>query len=68
MFNDLPEIVTVTELAEFLKINAITIKREMKRGNLKGFKVGRPWRFTKAEVIAWLNNENKKERNGQANG
>lgn len=51
----LPEILTVKQLAEFLQISDQTIARAVKSGDLKGFKVGREWRFEKEKVLEWLN-------------
>lgn len=52
--DNLPDIVTVKQLAEFLQISEITIKRALKSNNLKGFKVGRDWRIEKESVIEWV--------------
>jgi excisionase family DNA binding protein len=52
--DNLPDVVTVKQLAKFLQINDITVKRALKAGDLKGFKIGRDWRIEKEEVIKWL--------------
>ncbi len=52
--DNLPDVVTVKQLAKFLQINDITVKRALKAGSLKGFKIGRDWRVEKEEVIKWL--------------
>jgi len=52
--DNLPEIITPKQLAEFLQVSEQTIKRALKAGKLKGFKVGRDWRIEKEEVINWL--------------
>lgn len=49
----LPEIVTVQELAEFVKISESTIWRAIKSGDLKALKIGKNVRIEKAEVIKW---------------
>ena len=41
----LDDVVTVKELADFLKINVETVKRALQSGKLKGFKVGNEWRM-----------------------
>jgi len=51
---NLIDIVTVKQLAEFLQVNEQTIKRAIKAGELKAFKVGRDWRIEKESVIEWL--------------
>jgi len=51
---NLSEVLTPKQLAEFLQVSDQTIKRALKAGKLKGFKVGRDWRIEKEEVIKWL--------------
>jgi len=58
ILDDLPDILTPRELAEFLKVSDQTIKRALKSGELEAFKVSRDWRIEKKSVIKWI--ENKK--------
>jgi len=55
MLESLPDVVTVKELAEILKVSDQKIKRELRSGALKGFKVVRDWRISKDEVLKWIN-------------
>ena len=55
MFVNLPDVVTVKELSELLKVSDVTIKRALKSGKLKGFKVARDWRISKEAVLQWIN-------------
>jgi excisionase family DNA binding protein len=48
------EILTVRELAEYLKIAEKTAYRFASEGKVPGFKVGSAWRFKKAEIDAWI--------------
>jgi len=50
---NLPEIITPKQLAEFLQISEMTVKRALKSGELQGFKLGRDWRIEKEEVLKW---------------
>ena len=50
----LPDIITLQELANFIKVSETTIRRAFKSGELKGFKIGKDWRFEKDEVLKWL--------------
>lgn len=52
--DNLPEIVTPKQLAEFLQLSEMTVKRALKSGELKGFKAGRDWRIEKEEVLKWV--------------
>lgn len=53
-FEKLPDVVTVKELADFLRVTEQTIKNHLKTEKLKGFKVARDWRISKEEVIKWI--------------
>ena len=53
----LPEIMTVKQLADFLQVTELTIRRALTSGKLKGFKIGRDWRIEKEAVIEWLKEE-----------
>jgi excisionase family DNA binding protein len=44
------EILTVREVAEYLKLSRTTIWRWCNEGKLKAFKVGRGWRVHRSEV------------------
>ena len=52
--DNMPDIVTVKQLAEFLQVSDITIKRAIKSGKLEAFKVGRDWRIEREKAIEWL--------------
>ena len=54
MLENLPDVVTVTQLAEYLKASNQTILRALKAGKLKGFKVARDWRIEKKAVLQWI--------------
>ena len=53
-YENLSDILTVKEIAEFLKVNSITIQRAIKRGELKAFKPGKDWRVHKEDLIEWI--------------
>ena len=50
----LPDITTIKELAEFLKVSEQSIKRAIYSKKLDAFKVGRDWRIEKEEVLKWV--------------
>lgn len=52
--DNLPDIVTPKQLAEFLQITDQTAKKAITTGKLKAFKAGRDWRIEKEAVIEWL--------------
>ena len=53
------EILTIQELAEYLKLNEKTAYRLASEGKLPGFKVGGSWRFKRDDLEAWI----KKQKN-----
>jgi len=50
---DSSQIMTVEEVAEFLKLSKITVYKLVKKGDLPGFRVGNSWRFRR-ETIAGI--------------
>jgi excisionase family DNA binding protein len=49
-----PDILTVQELAERLKLHPQTIREAAMRGDLPGQRFGRVWRFSWVAVEEWL--------------
>lgn len=52
--DNLPDIITIKELAEFLKISVSTIRRAISSGELISFKAGKNVRIEKESVMEWL--------------
>ena len=50
---DSSKIMTVKELADYLKVHASTVYRQLKRGQLPAFKVGSDWRFNVEAIDRW---------------
>ncbi|AXQ99181.1 helix-turn-helix domain-containing protein [Pseudoalteromonas piscicida] len=55
------EILTLKELAEYLKLTEKTAYRLAAESKLPGFKVGGSWRFKLVDIEAWI--EQKKTKN-----
>ena len=51
------EILTLKEVAEYLKLAEKTAYRLAAEGKLPGFKVGGSWRFRKVDVETWISNQ-----------
>lgn len=51
---NMQDILTPKQLAEFLQVSDQTIKRALKAGALEGFKVGQEWRIEKEKVLEWI--------------
>ena len=48
------KLLTIPEVAEYLRLNRFTVYRLAERGDLPGFKVTDQWRFKVREVEQWL--------------
>jgi len=48
------EIMTIEQLAEYLKISTSTLYKQLQDGKLPGQKVGKRWRFHKEAIDEWL--------------
>ena len=48
------ELMTVEEVADYLRVTEKTIYRLLRRGKIPATKVGRQWRFQKAAIDEWL--------------
>jgi len=48
------ELLTVEEVAGYLKIDRITVYRMLARKKIPAFKVGGQWRFYRKMIDAWL--------------
>ena len=46
-------ILTIQDVAEYLRVHPSTIYRLLKKKQLPAFKVGRDWRFDREEIDRW---------------
>ena len=61
---DLAAILTVTEVAEFLKIPRKTVYQLVRSGQLPAFKAGRHWRVTREAVGTYIASATRTARHG----
>jgi excisionase family DNA binding protein len=54
------EIMTIKEVAAYLKLTEKTAYRLAAEGIIPGFKVGGSWRFRKEEIVQWTRNQRKR--------
>jgi len=47
------KVITVGELAEYLRVHRSTLYRLLKKGQLPGFKIGSDWRFNVEVIDKW---------------
>ena len=51
------EIMTVKQLAAYLKMSYYAIYRKAQRHEIPGSRIGRSWRFQKSVINRWLSEE-----------
>jgi excisionase family DNA binding protein len=51
---ELDMIMTVDELAQYLRVHATTIYRLLKKNKIPAFRVGSDWRFDRREIHRWM--------------
>ncbi|MFY7878062.1 MAG: helix-turn-helix domain-containing protein [Pirellula sp.] len=53
------DVLTIDELAAYLKIAKSTLYKLAQEGRLPGQKVGKHWRFRKVSIDRWLEENNR---------
>lgn len=48
------DIMTIKEVADYLKLKEKTAYKLVAEGKIPGFKVGGSWRFKKSEIEKWI--------------
>ena len=54
MAKKLGDILTIVELADYLKIPTSTLYKLVREGKIPSQKIGRHWRFLKGAIDRWL--------------
>lgn len=60
------KLLTTKQVQELLGVSERTIFNFMNRGDLKGFKVGRSWRFEESEIEDYLKKQREKTTSKQS--
>lgn len=55
------DILTITEVAEYLKVAERTLYRLAAAKKIPAFKVGGTWRFSRAEIDSWIKQQSMGE-------
>lgn len=55
------DIMTIDEVASYLKLKLKTAYHLATKGDIPGFKVGGSWRFKKSEIDSWIAEQGKRE-------
>jgi len=56
------KLLTLYELAEYLKLNKFTIYRMVENGKLPAIRVANQWRFKEKDIDSWLEKNKKSKR------
>ena len=56
------DILTLKEVAEYLKLAEKTAYRLAAEGKLPGFKVGGSWRFKESDIEKWIADQKNKQQ------
>lgn len=54
------DIMTIKEVAEYLKVKEKTAYKLVAEGKIPGFKVGGSWRFRKREIEDWIEKQSQR--------
>lgn len=54
MCNTADSVMTVKEVANYLRVNERTVYRLAVDGRMPGFKVGANWRFKRGDIDGWI--------------
>jgi len=49
-----PSLMTLDEVAKYLRMKEVTIYKHAQEGKIPGFKVGSKWRFKKTTIDKWI--------------
>lgn len=55
-------VMTVHELASYLRMKPVTIYKHAQGGKLPGFKVGATWRFKRKTIDSWIAKQETDEK------
>ena len=58
------DIMTIHDVAVYLKITEKTAYRLVSEGKIPGFKVGGSWRFNRSEIVSWAKSKQSESANG----
>ena len=50
----MPEVLTIREVAKYLRIKERTVYNLAQKGEIPAFKVGRQWRFLRNNLLAFI--------------
>lgn len=61
MMKDMDQLMTIDEVAAYMRISRFTVYRLAKDHSIPATKIGRQWRFQKEEIDQWVRNQYRKD-------
>lgn len=55
------DVLNAEEAAEFLGFNPYTVREKARLGEIPGRKLGREWRFSRRQLLEWVEEGNRAE-------
>jgi len=52
--NRTPDVLTIEEVADYLRVPKAAVEREVRRGHIPGRRIEDTWRFLRAAIDDWL--------------
>jgi excisionase family DNA binding protein len=52
--NRTPDVLTIEEVADYLRVPTAAVEREVRRGHIPGRRIEDTWRFLRAAIDDWL--------------
>jgi excisionase family DNA binding protein len=62
----MPDVLTAEEAAEYLRLPESTLLSKVRAGLIPAVKIGRVWRFSQRQLLAWLEREADEEEEDRA--
>lgn len=56
------EVLTIREVAEYLKVNEKTVYGLAQQNRIPAFKVGGQWRFRRGDIQSWIEDQKHERR------
>ena len=65
MKEQIPDVLTIEEVAQYLRISQSTLYKEAQKGKIPRQKIGRRWRFSRLALEKWLEKMPAPSQNSQ---
>ena len=56
------EVLTIREVAKYLKVNEKTVYGLAQQSRIPAFKVGGQWRFRRGDIVSWIEDQKSERR------